>query len=29
MAFVLSSFYRIDPIDAGLIINEQALNLTA
>lgn len=29
MAFVVKCHFRIDPIDAGLIINEQAINLTS
>lgn len=29
MAGVLLKYYRLDPIDQGLIINEQAINLTS
>ena len=29
LSFVLLRYYRIDPIDAGLILNEQAINLTS
>ena len=29
MSYVLFKHYRIDPIDCGLIINEQAINLTS
>lgn len=29
MSFVVKCHFRIDPIDAGLIINEQAINLTS
>jgi hypothetical protein len=29
MSYVLHRHFRIDPIDAGLLINEQAINLTA
>lgn len=28
-AFVIYKFYRLDPIDQELIINEQAINLTS
>jgi len=29
LSYVLLRFYRVDPIDAGLILNEQAINLTS
>ena len=29
LAFVLKKHFRIDPIDAGYIVNEQSINLTS
>jgi hypothetical protein len=29
LSVILWKYYRIDPIDTGLILNEQAINLTA
>jgi hypothetical protein len=29
LSFVLLRYYRVDPIDAGLILNEQAINVTS
>ena len=29
LSFVMLRYYRVDPIDAGLILNEQAINVTS
>lgn len=29
LSFALLRYYRVDPIDAGLILNEQAINVTS
>ena len=29
ISFVVMRYYRVDPIDAGLILNEQAINVTS
>ena len=29
MTYLMVKYYRIDPIDCGLLVNEQAINLTS
>lgn len=29
ISYIIWRFYRVDPIDSGLILNEQAINLTS